>query len=274
MPSVLSPQNRSPVAEVLPRPRTPCSTNFATSASSPTWTPARPRRRSASSTSAAPSTRSATSTTATPPPTSTRSRRQKGITINSAAVSIDWGDTQHQHHRHPRPRRFHGRGRAVACASSTAPSASSAPSAASRCSRETVWFQANKYNVPRIAYVNKLDRMGADFFDCIEQMKDEARRRPGHLHHPGRPVERVRGRHRPDRDEVHPADKTDKTNVKYIAGRHPGAVQGARPRSTASSCSKPPRTPTTSSRTDPRRQAGARGDAPQGACARARSRAS
>ncbi len=36
---------------------------------------------------------------------------------------------------------------------------------------ETVWFQANKHNVPRIAYINKLDRMGADFFDCIEQMK-------------------------------------------------------------------------------------------------------
>src|SRR5213594_2185527 len=31
---------------------------------------------------------------------------------------------------------------------------------------ETVWFQANKYKVPRIAYINKMDRMGADFFDC------------------------------------------------------------------------------------------------------------
>jgi elongation factor G len=36
---------------------------------------------------------------------------------------------------------------------------------------ETVWFQANKHNVPRIAYINKLDRMGADFFECLEQMK-------------------------------------------------------------------------------------------------------
>src|ERR1700759_5234572 len=33
---------------------------------------------------------------------------------------------------------------------------------------EKVWFQANAHGVPRIAYVNKLDRMGADFFNCIE----------------------------------------------------------------------------------------------------------
>ena len=36
---------------------------------------------------------------------------------------------------------------------------------------ETVWRQANKYNVPRLAFVNKMDRMGADFFKVYEQMK-------------------------------------------------------------------------------------------------------
>lgn len=37
---------------------------------------------------------------------------------------------------------------------------------------ETVWRQADKYNVPRIGYVNKMDRSGANFFDVVQQMKD------------------------------------------------------------------------------------------------------
>lgn len=37
---------------------------------------------------------------------------------------------------------------------------------------ETVWRQANKYNVPRIAFVNKMDRVGADFFGVVQQMRD------------------------------------------------------------------------------------------------------
>ncbi len=38
---------------------------------------------------------------------------------------------------------------------------------------ETVWRQADKYGVPRIAFVNKMDRMGADFFDAIHTMRDK-----------------------------------------------------------------------------------------------------
>ena len=37
---------------------------------------------------------------------------------------------------------------------------------------ETVWRQADKYNVPRIGYVNKMDRSGADFFEVVRQMRD------------------------------------------------------------------------------------------------------
>jgi elongation factor G len=37
---------------------------------------------------------------------------------------------------------------------------------------ETVWRQADRYNVPRIAYINKMDIMGADFHNCVQMMKD------------------------------------------------------------------------------------------------------
>ena len=37
---------------------------------------------------------------------------------------------------------------------------------------ETVWRQADKYHVPRMCYVNKMDTTGADFFSCVEQMRD------------------------------------------------------------------------------------------------------
>jgi len=38
---------------------------------------------------------------------------------------------------------------------------------------ETVWRQANKYGVPRIAFVNKMDRAGADFFNAVKEIKDK-----------------------------------------------------------------------------------------------------
>src|ERR671914_1047816 len=37
---------------------------------------------------------------------------------------------------------------------------------------ETVWRQANKYKVPRLAYVNKLDRMGADFYRVVDMVRE------------------------------------------------------------------------------------------------------
>ena len=43
---------------------------------------------------------------------------------------------------------------------------------------ETVWRQANKYKVPRLAFVNKMDRQGANFFRAVEQMKTRLRANP------------------------------------------------------------------------------------------------
>src|SRR5581483_5490346 len=37
---------------------------------------------------------------------------------------------------------------------------------------ETVWRQANKYKVPRIAYINKMDRSGADFYLVVQKMRE------------------------------------------------------------------------------------------------------
>ncbi len=49
---------------------------------------------------------------------------------------------------------------------------------------ETVWRQADKYKVPRIAFVNKMDRVGADFFHAVEMMKDRLKANAVPIHLP------------------------------------------------------------------------------------------
>jgi elongation factor G len=103
--------------------------------------------------------------------------RQKGITINSAAVSIDWGDKMINIIDTPghvdftaeveRSLRVLDGAVGVFCAVGGV-----------EVQSETVWFQANKYKVPRLAYVNKMDRTGADFFACVEQMVEKLRAKP------------------------------------------------------------------------------------------------
>src|SRR5262245_51549666 len=98
--------------------------------------------------------------------------KQKGITINSAAVTVEWGDTRITLIDTPghvdftaeveRSLRVLDGAVGVFCAVGGV-----------EVQSETVWHQANKHGVPRLAFINKLDRMGADFFDCIEQMKSK-----------------------------------------------------------------------------------------------------
>ncbi|MDP3429916.1 MAG: elongation factor G, partial [Desulfomicrobium sp.] len=49
---------------------------------------------------------------------------------------------------------------------------------------ETVWRQADRYRVPRIAFVNKMDRSGADFFRVVDMIKDRLKAKPVPLHLP------------------------------------------------------------------------------------------
>ena len=49
---------------------------------------------------------------------------------------------------------------------------------------ETVWRQADKYRVPRMCFVNKMDRIGADFYRCVQMMKDRLGAVPLVLHLP------------------------------------------------------------------------------------------
>ncbi|MCD6575113.1 GTP-binding protein, partial [Candidatus Aerophobetes bacterium] len=58
---------------------------------------------------------------------------------------------------------------------------------------ETVWHQANKYRIPRITFINKMDRTGSDFFRVIEQMKDKFRLIPLILQLPVGEEENFRG---------------------------------------------------------------------------------
>ncbi len=58
---------------------------------------------------------------------------------------------------------------------------------------ETVWRQANKYDVPRMAFVNKMDRVGADFYNVIDEMREKLNANPIPIQIPIGKEEKFRG---------------------------------------------------------------------------------
>src|SRR5947199_4869612 len=97
---------------------------------------------------------------------------EKGITISSAAVAVEWLGTRitlidtpgHVDFTAEVERSLHVLDGAVGvfCAVGGV-----------EVQSETVWHQANRHHVPRIAFINKLDRTGADFQGCLDQMKEK-----------------------------------------------------------------------------------------------------
>ena len=74
---------------------------------------------------------------------------------------------------------------------------------------ETVWRQGDKYKVPRICFVNKMDKNGADFEHVIDTIRKRLGARPVALQIPIGAEAKLQGRHRPDRDEGRPVARRD-----------------------------------------------------------------
>src|SRR5512137_271910 len=98
--------------------------------------------------------------------------RERGITITSAVTTLDWRD--HEFHLIDTPghvdftieverslRVLDGAIAVFDAVNGVEPQS------------ETVWHQADKYHVPRLTFINKMDRVGADFFSSMQMMRDK-----------------------------------------------------------------------------------------------------
>jgi elongation factor G len=103
--------------------------------------------------------------------------QERGITITSAATTCEWRDTQiniidtpgHVDFTAEVERSLRVLDGAVAVFDAVA---------GVQPQSETVWRQADKYNVPRICFINKMDRVGADFYHSMDTIVDRLKCRP------------------------------------------------------------------------------------------------
>src|SRR4051812_3535952 len=103
--------------------------------------------------------------------------QERGITITSAATTCQWGDTHiniidtpgHVDFTAEVERSLRVLDGAVAVFDAVA---------GVQPQSETVWRQADKYRVPRICFINKMDRVGADFYRSVETIVDRLKARP------------------------------------------------------------------------------------------------
>ena len=131
--------------------------------------------------------------------------QERGITITSAATTCHWSGSAHQFPEHriniidtpghvdftvevERSLRVLDGSVTVFCAKGGVEPQS-----------ETVWHQADKYKVPRMAFVNKMDIMGADFYNVVNMMKDRLKCNAVPVQLPIGCRGHLQGHHRPDR---------------------------------------------------------------------------
>ena len=159
--------------------------------------------------------------------------QERGITITSAATTVQWRDCQiniidtpgHVDFTMEVERNLRVLDGAVAVFDAVA---------GVEPQTETVWRQANKYNVPRFCFVNKMDRIGADFDRCVSMIRDRLDAVTAVVQLPIGAGERVPRRDRPRRDEGHRvAAHRRQRRLRVRDHRHPGRVrrrghQGAR----------------------------------------------
>ena len=118
--------------------------------------------------------------------------QERGITITSAATTCEWDDHRiniidtpgHVDFTMEVERSLRVLDGAVAVFDSVA---------GVEPQSETVWRQADRYNVPRIAFVNKMDRIGANFERCVQMMHDRLKARALPIHLPVGSEENYRG---------------------------------------------------------------------------------